>query len=293
MWTSARQAYPNTPPTHTLQKHESKDELFRRACSVTSEWENKAGHPRFVNRIQQRRFTEKSVPLTWRTLAECLDPQPRALVVIKALLEYIDRCDAASMTGAPRPPFCTPDGHPIFPEDERWWMTELSIRKAEQASARGDEDGPPAEAEEEEDKGADSDVIDPELPIEEDDSSGDDVPASGGDPVPVRTGHDAQLWAVEKENAFVRPRGLSCICPDLAWIALHWARKLVPRPQLRMRCPCCDGGVIRLAVPMRWRRSFIPAHSAAAHTPPGGTWLRTSSASIVAPPESRFVNIVD
>jgi hypothetical protein len=170
------------------------DEFFRRACSVTNEWGYKAEQLNFVNRIQQRRFTEKSVPLTWRTLADCLDPQPRALVVIKNLLDYIDRCDVASMAeGAPRPPFCTTDGQPIFPEEEKWWLTELSIRKAEQAAAAaGDEDGPATDAEEEE-QGADSDVIHPELPIEEDDSSGDEVAAAGGggEPLRVNTGHDA------------------------------------------------------------------------------------------------------
>ena len=177
------------------------DEFFRRACSVTNEWEYKPENLGHVNRIQQRRFTEKekSVPLTWRTLAECLDPQPRARVVIKDLLEYIDRCDAASMVeGAPKPPFCTTDGSPIFPEGEKWWLTDLSIRKAEQAAARGDEDGPPSEIEErEEDQGADSDVIDPELPIEEDDSSGDDGTATagaGGEALQVKTGHDAKVW---------------------------------------------------------------------------------------------------
>ena len=198
MWTSGRQVCSRPHQhTHSETKLVLKDEFSRRACSVTNEWEYTADQPRFVNRIQQRRFrsTDKSVPLTWRTLSECLDPQPRALVVIKALLEYIDACDDASMTGAPRPAFCTADGQPIFPEDERWWLTELSIRKAEQAAARGDEDGPQSEAEEEEEQGADSDVIDPELPIEEDDSSGDEFPASGGDPVPVRT--VVQFWTLD------------------------------------------------------------------------------------------------
>ena len=169
------------------------DEFFRRACSVTNEWQYEATHPHFPNRIQQRRFAEKSVPLTWRTLAECLDPQPRALVVIRRLLEYIDRCDAASLSeGAPKPPFCTADGNAIFPEEEKWWLTELSIRKAEQAAAAGDEDGPPSEAEGEE-QGADSDVIDPELSIEEDASSGDDVVADTCEPLRVPTGHDAKV----------------------------------------------------------------------------------------------------
>lgn len=64
------------------------DEYWRRAVSVTNEWCYEPHHPRFVNRIQQRNFTEKSVPLRWRTLAECLDPQPEALEVIKALLDF-------------------------------------------------------------------------------------------------------------------------------------------------------------------------------------------------------------
>ena len=97
--------------------------------------------------------------------------------------------------GALKPPFCTADGRPIFPEGEKWWLTDLSVRKEEQAAARGDEDGPPSEAEEEH-QDDDSDVIDPELPIEEDDSSGDDGAAapSGGEPLQVKTGHDAKVW---------------------------------------------------------------------------------------------------
>ena len=154
-----------------------------------------------ADRIQQRGFTEKSVPLKWRTLAESLDPQPRASAVIKDLLSYIDRCDAAStVDGAPKVPFCTEDGHPIFPEGEKWWLTELSIRKEEQAAAEADEDGPPSEAEEEQ-QGDDSDVIDPELPIEEDESSGDEVAvaadAGGGEPLQVKTGHEPKVFGAK------------------------------------------------------------------------------------------------
>ena len=173
------------------------DEFFRRACSVTNEWEYRPDIMGHADRIQQRGFTTKSVPLRWRTLAENLDPQPRASAVIKDLLSYIDRCDAAStVDGAPKPPFCTEDGRPIFPEGEKWWLTELSIRKEEQAAAVGDEDGPPSDVEEEH-QGEDSDVIDPELPIEEDESSGDErgvtADAAGGEPLQVKTGHDAQV----------------------------------------------------------------------------------------------------
>ena len=43
-----------------------------------------------------------------------------------------------------------------------------------------------------EEQGVDSDVIDPELPIEEGDSSGDDVVPAAGEPLRVPTGHDAR-----------------------------------------------------------------------------------------------------
>ena len=46
------------------------DEFFRRSCSVTNEWEYDAARPAVVNRIQQRRFTERSVPLAFRTLED-------------------------------------------------------------------------------------------------------------------------------------------------------------------------------------------------------------------------------
>ena len=161
------------------------DEFWRRAVSVTNEWRYEPHHPRFVNRIQQRNFTEKSVPLKWRALSECLDPQPQALEVIKALLGYIDRCDAAANAGAPKPPFCTADGAAIFPEEGvKWWMTELSLRKEQQAA--GDEDGPAAsEAEaEEECDGQDSDIIHPELPLEAS-SSDEDGPMPAAEPLEV------------------------------------------------------------------------------------------------------------
>jgi hypothetical protein len=96
--------------------------------------------------------SEKMVPLRHRTLAEILNPMPDAAAVITRLLTYIDRVDIASHAGAPRPPFQTPDGDPIFPEDpeDHWWLTAIQ-RKApdpeEQANA-GDEDGPPSELEE-------------------------------------------------------------------------------------------------------------------------------------------------
>lgn len=108
--------------------------------------------------------------------------------------DYIDRCDAAANAGAPKPPFCTADGAAIFPEEGvRWWMTELSRRKEQQAA--GDEDGPAAsEAEaEEECDGQDSDIIHPELPLEGS-SSDEDEPVPATEPLEVSVSqHDAKV----------------------------------------------------------------------------------------------------
>ena len=108
--------------------------------------------------------------------------------------DYIDRCDAAANAGAPKPPFCTTDGAAIFPEEGvRWWMTELSRRKEQQAA--GDEDGPAAsEAEaEEECDGQDSDIIHPELPLEGS-SSDEDEPVPATEPLEVSVSqHDAKV----------------------------------------------------------------------------------------------------
>ena len=69
-------------------------------------------------------------------------------VVIKKLLDWIDRCDIASQTGAPKPAFETLDGEAIFPEDDDpWWLLEIQKRKLEEEELVGDEDGPPSEEE--------------------------------------------------------------------------------------------------------------------------------------------------
>lgn len=179
------------------------DYFYRRACSVTNEWVYDPARQHFADRFKQRRFIEKekSVPLRFRTLEQCLDPQPDALAVIKRLLDWIDRCDWASLyEDAPQPPFCTSDGEPIFPQEGiKWWLTELSQRKAEEEAATvppgGDEDGPPSECAEDEE--GDSDVIHPELPAEDDDffsDECDELPPFGGTPVRVLgPSHDAKL----------------------------------------------------------------------------------------------------
>ena len=101
--------------------------------------------------------------LAWRGLAEALDPQPVAFQVISKLLEWIDRADAASRQGIPRPDFAAEDGTPIFPpegsEHECWWLTEVKKRAEDH---KGDEDGPASSEEEddEEEKAADALVTD-------------------------------------------------------------------------------------------------------------------------------------
>ena len=100
------------------------DDCWKRACSVTNEWEYSADPAlELKSRIRQRRMpqNERSIPLKNRTLAEVLDPQPEASAVIKRLLDWIDRVDAASQEGLPKPMFEDADGSPIFPDDEEPW----------------------------------------------------------------------------------------------------------------------------------------------------------------------------
>ena len=126
------------------------DNFFKTACSVTKEWIYDDSHVKVSERIRQKFSNEQLVPLKSKTLEEVLNPQPAASVVIKKLLDWIDRCDTASQTGAPKPPFETVDGEAIFPEDDDpWWLLEIQKRKVEEdeEEAIGDEDGPPSEEE--------------------------------------------------------------------------------------------------------------------------------------------------
>ena len=75
------------------------------------------------------------------------------------LLKWIDLVDEASKSGAERPAFEDPEDGFIFPPtghpDERWWLTEVSIRMEEAKLAQqADEDGPPSDTDE---SGPDSD----------------------------------------------------------------------------------------------------------------------------------------
>ena len=72
--------------------------------------------------MTQRVVKERTVPVKLKELWEVIDAQPRALAVIKRLLDWISRVDLASQQGLPRPVLKTVGGDPIFPpEEEQWW----------------------------------------------------------------------------------------------------------------------------------------------------------------------------
>ena len=100
--------------------------------------------------------------------AECLNPQPEAHVVFQRVLDWIDRCDVASQTGAPKPEFQTTGGEPIFPESEEpWWLTDISRRLGQDAKQQeGDEDGPASDGE-----GKDEEKEDEQKELSDDDPS--------------------------------------------------------------------------------------------------------------------------
>ena len=61
-------------------------EFFEMACKVKSDWKYDRSKARLKDRIDQKYNHEKSVPLKFRTLSECLNPQPDAHVVFQKLL---------------------------------------------------------------------------------------------------------------------------------------------------------------------------------------------------------------
>ena len=146
-------------------------ESLRRATSVTNEWVyTPTADGDIGSRLTQRLAKERTVPVVLKDLYEVIDAQPKALAVIKRLLDWISRVDLASQQGLPRPVFKTVGGDPIFPpEEEQWWLTDFQQRKKPEENA-GDEDGPPTEAEEEEKDDTD----------DEDPTSEEDVAEQGG-----------------------------------------------------------------------------------------------------------------
>ena len=136
-------------------------ECLRKAISVTDEWiYSPTAGGSIRNRLKQRVIKEMSVPVELRSLEQIVNPQPRALAVIRKLLDWISRVDLASQQGLPRPEFKTVDGEPIFPpQEEQWWLTEFQQRKKPEDIV-GDEDGPLSGTEEEKEKD-DTDDEDP------------------------------------------------------------------------------------------------------------------------------------
>ena len=123
-------------------------ESLRRATTVTNEWVyTPTAEGDIRSRLTERQVKERTVPVKLKDLYEIVDAQPRALAVIRKLLDWISRVDLASQQGLPRPAFKHVDGEPIFPpEEEQWWLTDFQQRKKPEDNA-GDEDGPPTEAE--------------------------------------------------------------------------------------------------------------------------------------------------
>ena len=121
------------------------DDCYAKAANVTGEWKYVAGDVALAERIVPKWHSEQTIPLRHRNTEEVLDPQPEASKVIHRLLSWIDRVDLASQHGDARPAFATLEGADIFPEEEPWWLTELSRRtatKQDEPEDDGDEDGP-------------------------------------------------------------------------------------------------------------------------------------------------------
>ena len=159
------------------------DEAFSNCTEVSGEWnydiDNRGGKS-FSERFKQRYQRQRQIPMVHKIVEAVLNPQPAAARVYLRLLAFIDKVDDASRVGGQRPEFIGDDGEPIFPPDERWWMTELSVRKVEQRLAREEllEDGP-AESEEDElssDEPKPKDSDEDTDPFSDNASSGEDMP---------------------------------------------------------------------------------------------------------------------
>ena len=108
------------------------DAAFCECVNVSDEWHYDAVLPDHEDRFSPKYKKERTVRQQRRTLEETLCPQPIASRTLLKLLRWIDRVDEASQTCAERPAFEDPEDGFIFPPDghpdERWWLTEVSIR---------------------------------------------------------------------------------------------------------------------------------------------------------------------
>ena len=114
---------------------------FDAAAKVSGQWLYKhapAGSDPCRNvrsRLSQVREEGARVKLQLCTVQEILNPQPDAAAVVHALLSWIDEADKASQRGESKPPFCRPDGAPIFPPDDTWWLTSFEKRCTQEPGA--------------------------------------------------------------------------------------------------------------------------------------------------------------
>ncbi len=159
-----------------------RDVCFESCVQISGEWAYNIVEPDFEKRFSPVYKKERTVRQQHKTLEETLCPQPIASRTLLKLLKWIDRVDEASKLGAERPTFEDPDGDGfIFPPtghpDERWWLTEVSIRMEEAKLAqRADEDGPPSDSDA---SGPDSDENN--FQHLEDKDLGKEVPAESSD----------------------------------------------------------------------------------------------------------------
>ena len=160
--------------------------------------------------------------------------------MLMKLLAWIDRVDRCSQLGEPRPPFQDESGGFIFPpeghEDEKWWLTEMSLRKEQEKQARaGDlEEGAPSEATNDDDLVSEKDIN----KLTDDDGSDDDdedLPDSrgslGNSPVlPVRlTRHSSRAsWTRGSSSQWDNSQECATPAPSNDAVAQH-----EPLPSLR------------------------------------------------------------
>ncbi len=122
------------------------DRCWENAVSVTSEWVYTRGPQHISQRITQKRIEERRIPLKHRTLAEVLDPMPRASLVIHRILGWIDECDLASQRNEQRPAF-----REEMLDEPFWWLSDLQRREVPERPLELLEDGPESENEEKRD----------------------------------------------------------------------------------------------------------------------------------------------
>ena len=139
---------------------------YLRLClPLPEEWTYDGSAHLLRDRFKQKYTSARAISLKFRTVAEVLNPQPEATIVIQKLLRWIELVDLASRCGGPKPPFCDEAGGAIFPEGVPWWLTDVSVRRTEEEKEKAAdvdlEDGPPSGHENEAEGGHEESDDDP------------------------------------------------------------------------------------------------------------------------------------